>query len=186
MLHLHVLLKAPKYFISIRNQSALSADRDRGKVLCPLLFPCPVSVCCPSKKLECVVHHHIVLQRNPLQHPFELLLKTFTLVISDTPFFPVWETGKVLGDACVWKGIAAWAKTWDLNTQLCPNCIESETWPVTVGQVTRNSFSFGFWLYHNTHSKQQQKLRFHSWRGLSFLKKHQGNFLVMLVELKCN
>lgn len=101
MLHLHVLLKAPKYFISIRNQSSLSADRDRGKVLCPLLFPCPVPVCCPSKKLECLVHHHIVLQRNPLQHPFELLLKTFTLVISDTPFFPVWETGKVLGDACV-------------------------------------------------------------------------------------
>lgn len=92
-------LIAPKYFISVRNQSALSTDRDRGKVLCLLLFPCPVPACCPSKKLGCLVHHDIVLQRNPLQHPFVFLLKTFALVISDTPFFCVWEIGKV----CTWR-----------------------------------------------------------------------------------
>lgn len=166
---------------------ALSTDRARGKVLRPLLFPCPVPACCPSKSwgalcittLSCREIFHSTLLYSFKRHS----LLSFLIPLS----FLSGKLGKCeLGDACMWKGIAAWAKTWDLNTQLCPNCIESETWPVTAGQVTRNSFSFGFWLYHNTHSKQQQKLRFHSWKDFSLLKKHQGNFLVMLVEPKCN
>lgn len=187
MVHLHVFFTSKIFNQHKKWSFAISTDRDRGKVLCPFLFPSPVPACCPSKKLGCLVHHYIVLQRNPPQHPFVFLLKTLALVISDAVFFLClgnWES--MYMEMPAWKGIAAWAKTWDLNTQLCPNCIESETWPVTAGQVTRNSFSFGFWLYHNTHSKQQQKLWFRSWRDLSFLKKHQGNFLVMLVKPKRN
>lgn len=72
----------------------------------------------------------------------------------------------ICGDTWVWKRISAWVKTQVLKTQLCPNCIESETWPLITGQVTKPSFSFGFILYHNTPSKQQQKLGFCSWRDL--------------------
>lgn len=100
MLHLRVSFNASKIFHKHKKWSfALSADRDGEKVLCPLLFPCPVPACCPSKKLGCFVHHLVVLQRNPLQHPFVFLLKTFPFVISHTPFFSVWEIGKL----CTWR-----------------------------------------------------------------------------------
>lgn len=95
-----VSLNACKIFHKDKKWSfALSSDRDRGKVLYPLLFPCPIPACCPSKKVGCFVHHHVVLQRNPLQPPFIFLLKTFPLVISHTHFFSVWEIGKL----CTWR-----------------------------------------------------------------------------------
>lgn len=103
MLHLHVFFNTSKIFNKDKKRSfALSPDRDRGKVLCPLLFPCPVPARFPSKELGCLVHRHVVLQRNPPQHPFVCLLKTFTLVISDAPFFCVWDVGKVCTQRCLY------------------------------------------------------------------------------------
>lgn len=92
--------------------------------------------------------------------------KTFSLLTSAISCFSGHKVGNICGDTWVWKRISAWVKTQVLKTQLCPNCIESETWPLITGQVTKPSFSFGFILYHNTPSKQQQKLGFCSWRDL--------------------
>lgn len=144
-----IFSKCKKYF-------SLNAGRDGGKVLC-----LPHSCLLPLQRIK--VHWASLTCPTEgflMRHPLVALLKTFfssSLLLHLA--LVTRRLGKyVCGEVCMWKGIAAWAKTWDLNAQLCPNSIESETWAVTAGQVIKTKFSFAFCLYRNTPSKQQQQL----------------------------